>query len=123
MEQNPYKTAKFKKLFEKWNKKLVKAGHNEIEDFSKSEPTLKSFHDKEMYKRRITQDEFDSTSKYYSNAVDLLNTYKFTSDFERKVWELHSNGMSVRKIAKQVKKGKTWVHVTIAKVRKWQMPK
>lgn len=38
-------------------------------------------------------------SCYYDRARDLLHHFEFESDIHKKIWELHCEGLSKRKIA------------------------
>jgi len=123
-EQNPFKTAKFKKLFKTWNKKLERAGHEEIENFNLEEP---AFLDKSHASRfkEVTASEYETRSLYYSIARGLLHTFAFESSIQKRIWELHSEGLSVRQIEKALhgKLKKTRIDQHIHTVRKWAMLK
>jgi hypothetical protein len=47
---------------------------------------------------RTDSDSFAENATYYQIAEDLLNTHEFDSEIERKVWALHTEGLSVRDI-------------------------
>jgi hypothetical protein len=104
MNQSPFKTKKFKKLFDKWNKKLVESGHDEIEDFSLPEPPLKSWDNFKF--KKPSPEQFDAKQSYFQSARTLLEIYEFESEIHRKIWELHSEGFSIRQIVTKINKKK-----------------
>lgn len=58
-----------------------------------------------------------STLEYYIRADQLLNSYKFHNKYYKKIWELHSTGMTEREISKHVKRyKKSAIHWIIAKI-------
>lgn len=93
MDQNPYKTKKFKALFAKWNKKLEKSGHEEIENLNLPVPTLKSFHSTVFRKKALVKD-LDQERDTFLIATHMLNTYSFKNADEKRVWELYCEGKS-----------------------------
>lgn len=99
---SPFKTNSFKKLFERWNKKLEKSGHKDIENFALPEPALKKW-EKIMFINFDTS-SIISTEEYFSMAQDFLNNNKFHSKIHEKIWELHCEGLSVRQIENKIKK-------------------
>ncbi len=120
---NPFRTKKFLELFEKWNKKLVKAGHNEIEDFSRPDPSLKSWDNFKF--KKVTPDEYETKTKYYANARNVLNKYEFQTPLHRKIWELHSEGLSLRDIEIEIKMKykKDTINMIIQKIKLQAMPR
>jgi len=114
MDQNPFRTKKFKELQERWYKKLEKSGFEDVEDMTLNEPLLKNW-DNFRY-RKVTPEEYESRTRYYSNCRDVLNTYPFERAIHRRIWELHTEGLSLRQIEKTIKKENkrfTSNHVTI----------
>jgi hypothetical protein len=93
----PFKTPEFRALFRKWNKKLAAAGQEEIEDFSREEPVLQSWETYRWNKTDPIRNEW--RQQYYEMAEALLHTFKFKSRQHRRIWELHCQGISARKIA------------------------
>ena len=90
-----------------WYKKLKDSG---FEDIERDELYLKRYSgslnesgkEKLSYtKRRL---HWESTGDYYSMAAKFLHDYKFTSNLEKVIWEYHAEGMSMRNIAKTLKK-------------------
>lgn len=121
---NPFKTKAFKKLFKKWNNKLEKAGHDEIENFNLEDPAFLNKSDASKFKN-VTPEEYESRSLYYSNARSLLHTFAFESSIQKRIWELHADGMSLRQIEELIKYKlkKDRINFHIHKVRTWAMPR
>src|SRR5271166_5977613 len=97
----------FKELQAKWYKKLEKEGFEEIEQEDGNLKHWSSrvfaakfngvfFEDKKSY--------YESVETYYRTAGHFLNEYDFKSDKDRLIWELHSEGFSVREIVLTMKK-------------------
>ncbi len=97
---SPFKTAEFKKLFSEWNTILIETGHKEIEDFTLQDPLLLEWHNYEF--KNLDIDSFNAQRIYYEKARHLLHTYEFKSIMHRRIWELHSEGASIRMIAQTI---------------------
>jgi hypothetical protein len=97
------KTKAQHKLFEKWNKKLEKFDDCNAEDFRNfpEDPPLHSWHNFKF--KKLTKDEYDETIKYFDKAKEILNSYKFRSAWHRKIWALHSEGLSGEEISQRIK--------------------
>lgn len=123
---NPYRTKEFKELFDHWNKKLVESGHDEIENFNRrQDPILKRYHTLKLNERDI--DDILEREAYHRAARHFIYEYKFESDEDKKIWELHTEGLSVRKIAKELIKGKSTICNIVRKIRNemkktWKKP-
>ncbi len=106
MLKSPFKTAAFKALEREWNEKLKDDGFRDIEKLSNEayrlpEKLPKAWHNCRFQK--IPKLKIRSTQEYYSRARDLLWTYEFKNETQKKIWELHCEGMSKREIAKEIK--------------------
>lgn len=112
-----WKTKKFQKLAQQWNKKLAKSGLTDVENQHPEEPMLNTWDD-HYFRRRFTAESALSRQDYYYIATQFLNTYKFESIRERKIWELHAEGLSFREIAQKLKIGKTTAHALFKKLKK-----
>jgi hypothetical protein len=117
VSNSPFKTKDFKALQKKWEERLKKEG---FEDIERKEGRLKSG-SVENVRYLYTTEQFNIKEEYYRLAGQFLHEYKFKSSVERKIWELHSEGMSVRNIIKKLKhKGitayKNLVHGTIVEL-------
>jgi hypothetical protein len=116
-----FNSREFKALKAKWYGKLHKSGFDDIEHDEEhlkrnaSEPfTSKTrgrrYRDKQVY--------FESREEYYRLAGRFLNEHKFSDKKEELIWSLHSEGMSIREIAKTLRSKhyrahKRLVHETI----------
>lgn len=84
-----WETEEFKKLDKKWKQKLEAAGFDDIEvgDHFLKRPIL-----------RISELYCPHSENYYSLARSFLLTFQFTNQIDKKIWELHSKGLSLREI-------------------------
>lgn len=111
------KTKKLKKLKELWDRKLAKSGLEDIEDGHPEEPLLIRWHSSD-FKRARVRHTFHAKQEYFVQAEHFLNEYKFQNKRERRIWELHSKGLSLREIAKLVRANKdSTVHKVIKRLR------
>jgi len=100
-----------KQLIKKWYDKLAKSGFEDIEDNLGYNNVLRHHasdfggQDAELVSYK---------QEYYYLATQYLNLNKFESTIEQKIWELHSDGETVRGIAKQLKKSTGTVQRVIA---------
>src|SRR4051812_41920646 len=81
--------------------KLKESGWIDIEDTSHPLRPLKCWHSLKWI--RLTQTRIDRIETYYKKARELLHTYPFTSDLQKKIWELHCEGVTERKIVEILK--------------------
>lgn len=79
-----------------WYDKLKKEGFIDIEDTTISNRPLLSWHSFKFCKTPKVKQE--ALSDYYYKASQLLNTYEFEKPIHRRIWELHCEGYSWRKI-------------------------
>ena len=77
------------KLKAEWSKKLKASGFNDIEQ-------------DEIYFKSGARSFASQTANeaYYAMASDFLREHSFVNHLERIIWEYHSNGISLRNIAK-----------------------
>jgi len=128
MSSNWNTTPEFKKLYEEWvsgkkakyrrvvakdgsvskvlivptvESKLEQSGFKDIEDTERDDVPLKAWHNHRF--KHIPIERFVATESYYERAKSLLNTFTFKNDTHRKIWELHCQGVSKRKIVEQIK--------------------
>lgn len=110
-----------KKAYAVWDKNLRDAGFNDIEDRNSETESLKSWHSC-YFQCRYTPEEFEAKKAYYELAADFLHRNFFEErtleyfgivDQEKKVWELHASGMSIRDIADALRTKKCRVEKTI----------
>jgi hypothetical protein len=101
-----------------WYKKLKKSGFDDIEQdefylkkWSNRFENLAASNDPEHW--------FKPKQDYYYYATQFANTYKFKSNKEKLIWEYHSNGISMREIAKLLKKVRIYIsHETVRAILK-----
>ena len=91
-----YQTKKFKHLSKKWASKLERSGFEDIED---GENYLKSW---ESFQGRLVNNAYvESKSEYYRMARQFLEGHTFKTKKEKKIFEMHTEGLGYRKIAKK----------------------
>ena len=90
----------FKQIQQDWYNRLSNDGFQDIEDVTHPLRPLQTWHNLKF--RDVSQDVIESRLKYYSKAKDLLNTYPFQNEVHQKIWELHSDGITARKIEKLI---------------------
>lgn len=93
-----HQTKKFKALKDKWYKKLEKSGFKDIEH---NEETLTAYST-----RFLNHPEYvwQLKSAYYSMCESFLQNHAFKSNYERIIWEYHTNGLGTRPISKLLTK-------------------
>lgn len=115
------KTAKtkvedLKTLQNRWYKILKDEGFQDIEDTNSPNEWLKSWHSLKF--QDVTKDHY-VTQQYYYNCTNFLRSYEFKNDTQKKIWELYSEGMTGREIARQIKDLKpTYKRTTVNKIIK-----
>lgn len=98
------KNQDFKKLQDKWYKKLKKDGFEDIEDVEKDQ--LKNW-SQNMFSKSMTQaGGWQAKAEYYSLASRFLSEYKFSRSIDKVIWEYHAEGISNRDIATTLKKAR-----------------
>lgn len=97
-------TKEFKTLQSKWYKILKESGFSDIEN-SKHQLKSESWGNKETY-APARQEWHASKAEYFQLATTFLNNYKFESILEQVIWEYHTNGINIRKIAETLQKAK-----------------
>lgn len=104
------KSKEFKSLQNTWYKKLKESGFNEIEQ---DEDRLKNWTSSRILKGKNIGNAWadiqvsrEAREEYYRLAGQFLYEYKFKSALEKKIWTLHSTGMSFREIAKELRSTK-----------------
>lgn len=81
-----------------WYRKLEDSGFDDAENTSHPDQPLKTWHSFK-FKDALKLTE---TSTYYLKAIQLVDTYDFDNSTHRKIWELHCEGYSKRKIEKEI---------------------
>ncbi len=99
-------------LIAKWDKKLAKAGFDDIEQRDNKE-RLKKWHS-HYIQARFTPEEYEERRRYFELATHWLNNGTFENGRAKKAWELHTEGLSYREIAKVMRTNKdkinTWIN-------------
>lgn len=111
------KTKEFKDLQTKWYKKLEQSG---FKDAEQDDGHLKVWHS-HFFKVRWNSDKFHAKEDYYRLTAQFLHDYTFANDRERTIWQLHSEGKSIRSIVKTLKDqgykaSKDSVHLVIKQI-------
>lgn len=121
MAQSRFKKPDFLELFKEWNQILEETGFKDAENFSlEGEPLLKCWHS-QKWNNNEDKRKVEETLNYLSLASNLLKDFPFESDTHKKIWELHCEGISSRKIAAFLNKKdftKSPVHAIIVEIRK-----
>ncbi len=92
-----------KALQDEWDRILKASGFEDIEDRNSPNEMLKTWHSSH-FARRYNPETFEAKKVYFDDATEFLNTYKFKTRLERTIWELHTEGRSLREIAKETGK-------------------
>lgn len=96
----------FKDLQDKWYKK---AGF-EVES---SEYSVIKTPGRYLYDTYRGHQIIAAKQRYYELAGQFLHSYQFIDTLEKKIWNAHSEGVTIRQIAETLKLSKSAVHRTI----------
>lgn len=93
-----HQTSKSRKTQEKWYQKLQKSGFKDIEDGENYLKTWDSFQGPD-------QNPLLNSAKadYYGQARHFLAVYDFKYKYHKQMFEMHTEGLGYRKIAKKHK--------------------
>ncbi len=91
-----------KKLQNKWYDKLEKSGFEDIEERHSPKEFLKRWAG-QWFKRRTHVHNFEAKQEYFYQCGHFLTTHDFDTETERKVWQMHSEGLSLREIARSMR--------------------
>lgn len=104
----------FEKLKDKWYKKLLDSGFNDIEN---PDGSLKAILDARTIANALQNKE--SREAYYSQAFSFLNeNFETLTSLEYRVWNLHCEGRTLRTIAKTTRATFYRVRTIINKLQK-----
>lgn len=95
---SPFKTPEFKKLFKKWNKKLKDSGFEDAEDFNLTVPLPYDWHNFRF--KKFDPQVMEERQIHFQQARDMLNTFPFKNVTHKRIWELYSEGETLRAISK-----------------------
>ncbi len=93
--------TEYEKQRDIWYKKLKKEGFDDIES---NEDNLKSWSSRFATKRSVELQQ--DREAYYTMATTFLNSYAFESPLEKAIWEYHVEAISIKDIAKLLRKAK-----------------
>ena len=91
-------SPEFKAMEKEWYGKLKDDGFIDIEDTTRANNPLKSWHNYRF--KQIPSSKMETTRSYYDEVNDILLTHTFKTDLHRTIFELHCKGLSKRKIEK-----------------------
>jgi 23S rRNA A2030 N6-methylase RlmJ len=95
-------SKEFKKLRDKWYKRLKDSGFVDIEN--KNGELLTSHADYFRYRQKMLgSTTFEVKEEYYRLARQFLSDHKFADKREMLIWEYHSEGKSIREIVRRLK--------------------
>jgi len=116
----------FKNLQTLWYEKLQQTGFEDIENRSEN---LKQWNNN-FFRNRFSPISYQQALLYYEKAMEFLLPqdilcligirihFMIQNPVHKKIWELHSQGMTERKISAQIKVyKKSMVHYIISKIR------
>lgn len=92
-------------LQQEWYLKLEQEGFKDIENTDTPHRPLKKWHKVKF--QDVTEDHVQAKLSYYSKAKDLLRSHSFESQAHKEIWEMHSDGLSKRKIERLLKDSST----------------
>ena len=96
MKQRHHEDPDLKAAQDEWYGRLKREGFKDIEDASHPSRKLIDWH-KDRFSE-VSEVQRLAAEYYYDKAKDLMHTYKFKNETHRKIWELHCDGVSNRKI-------------------------
>jgi hypothetical protein len=116
-----FNTKEFKSLKSKWYKKLAKSGFEDIEGNEEYFNASDTF-TRHSSRYRDSVQRFEAKQEYYRLAGHFLYDHKFSSTLEKMIWQLHSEGLSIREITKKlqdrnVATHKNKVHETLQQLK------
>jgi hypothetical protein len=102
----------------RWDNQLESSGFVDIED-GEFFTDHRSAQDLAQRRDFQTQDVFAATCSYYAWARSKLSEGYFTSYRDQRIWELHSEGLSRRKISPIVGLEGSWITRKIHKIEEY----
>lgn len=95
----------------RWERRLEREGLGDIEKGG----ALRVYHSHRLYHSEHNDwwhpSKNEAKEAYFELAGQFLHSYAFESKTERMIWELHSQGMPVRKIAARIGQPKNWSNI------------
>lgn len=87
-----------------WDKKLKEAGFKDLEQ--RKDGLLKEWANEPV--RKYTKQRADAKYEYYRSAGQFFHHFEFANKVEKRIFELHSEGISIRSIVKMLTVEKLW---------------
>lgn len=123
------KTKQFKTLEKKWYARIEKSG---FEDIEHDEVNLKQFSGVTSTYRKDGSSKIEDwaewgksvpikehwKTEYYSRCRQFLHEYKFKNKTDKKIFEMHSEGLGERVIAAELKTYRRKVQETLKRIIK-----
>jgi hypothetical protein len=104
LRMDPRKSKDFKTIERDWYRKLKETGFEDIEDTSRPDRMLKSWHS--FRHRKFSTLQIDCVKTYYDNADELLTQGRFSSREIEQIWAFHCEGLSCREIERRINRFK-----------------
>lgn len=89
----------FKRLSEEWDKKLRKAGFEDVEN---KDGMLKEW-STNFFRNQFVPEVYEANLSYYQMITDIFQNYPFKTKKERFIFEKHAEGGKFREISRLFK--------------------
>lgn len=97
-----FKTKEFLALQKTWYNKLAAKGFQDIEN---SNDSLRLYHSEYFADpRRHSPISVEARENYFRIAGQFYNDHKFENAWDKEVWGMHAEGLSIREIAAKLKR-------------------
>lgn len=87
-------------LRQHWYEILKESGFVDIENTTHPNLPIKDWHSQRF--KKVNVERKNHIENYYKKACELLLTHTFQSELHKKIWQLHSEGKSIRKIEREI---------------------
>lgn len=112
----------FKRLKARWYKKLEKAGFEDLEyakhEYGAIKPDISGTHP-DGNPASLKLQIMETTQNYFEWAMRMLNEANFKNRKHKRIWQLHSEGLSTRDIGAKVGLEWSWIAREIKYIRKY----
>lgn len=92
--KSPFHTPQFKELQQEYYQKLEESGFEDIEDRDSANEWLKNWN-----MTIPSSDCGGDKEEYFYMATQFLNICDFKNETEKRIWEMHTEGLSIREIS------------------------
>jgi hypothetical protein len=90
LSKKTFQSRQFKTLRDEYYALLKEQGFEDIEDVDSPNEFLLQW----------TQETYrEDKAEYFKMATDFFNQYPFANDKEKRIWEMHAEGMTIREIS------------------------